>query len=215
MAESTKRRLLVEGQNDLFAITHLVNRRFADQRCTVSAARESVHVQQHGGIENLLKEGVIDGAAKTYERLGIVVDSDGDVQARWQQVAHRLEKAGVVVPDSAASGGVVVRGAKENSKVGVWLMPDNISPGALEIFLRALVNPGDPLWLVADVSTTNAENTERRFAEKDGMKARLHAWLAWQANPDAGIGPAIDRGFLDPMSPEADAFVGWFEQTFA
>ncbi len=215
MAESTKRRLLVEGQNDLFAITHLVNRRFADQRCTVSAARESVHVQQHGGIENLLKEGVIDGAAKTYERLGIVVDSDGDVQARWQQVAHRLAKAGITVPDKAASGGVVVPGAKASAKVGVWLMPDNISPGALEIFLQALVNPGDPLWPIADVSTTKAENTDRRFAVNDGMKARLHTWLAWQPNPDAGIGPAIDKGFLDPMSSAADTFVAWFEQTFA
>lgn len=214
MAENPKRRLLVEGPNDLFAITHLVNQRFASQRCAVSAARESVHVQQHGGIENLLKEGVIDGAAKTYERLGIVVDSDGDVQARWKQVAHRLAKAGIAMPDRAASGGVVVPGVKTNSKVGVWLMPDNINTGALEIFLLALVSPGDLLWPIADASTTNAENVERRFAANDGMKARLHAWLAWQANPDAGIGPAIDKGFLNPMSPAADAFVGWFEQTF-
>ena len=95
------------------------------------------------------------------------------------------------------------------------MMPDNIRPGALELFLRALVDPVDPLWPVADVSTTNAENIERRFAENDGLKARLHAWLAWQANPDAGIGPAIDKGFLNPMSPTADAFVAWFEQTFA
>jgi len=43
----------------------------------------------------------------------------------------------------------------------------------------------------------------------------LHAWLAWQAHPDAGIGPAIDKGFLSAMSPAADTFVAWFEQTFA
>jgi hypothetical protein len=215
MASNQKRRLLVEGQNDLFAITHLVNRRFAAGRCAVSAARESLYVQQHDGIENLLREGVIDGAAKTYERLGIVVDSDGDVQARWQQVAHRLTKAGISVPAQAATGGVVVPGVKAISKVGVWLMPDNLSPGALELFLRALVSPGDPLWPVAEVSTTTAENTERRFAENDGVKARLHAWLAWQTHPGTGVGPALDMGFLDPMSPAADAFVGWFEQTFA
>lgn len=35
------------------------------------------------------------------------------------------------------------------------------------------------------------------------------------AQPDAGIGPVIDRGFLNPMSPAADMFVEWFEQTFA
>lgn len=215
MAESVKRRLLVEGQNDLFAITHLVNRRFAEHRCAVSATRESLHVQQHGGIENLLKEGVIDGAAKTYERLGIVVDADGDVEARWRQIAHRLTKAGVAIPDRPAPEGVVVPGLRASSKIGVWLMPDNVSPGALEKFLRNLVDPGDALWPFAHDCTTKAESIERRFAENDGMKACLHVWLAWQANPDAGIGPAIDRGFLSPLSPAADAFVHWFERTFA
>lgn len=214
----TSLHLLVEGADDLFAIGHLINERFKASRCKVDAQRDTsgcVHITQHGGIERLLARGVISHNAKTYERLGIIVDTDQPPAKNWDAVCNRLREVGVDLPAMPQAGGMVVTGFRATWKVGVWLMPDNGHPGALEEFLHPLMDPKDPLWTVADSSTTAAEQTDRRYGPNDGLKARLRCWLAWQAKPGAGVGPAIAGRVLDPHHASADPFVRWIEAVFA
>ena len=109
----------------------------------------------------------------------------------------------------------MVKGTRTNWKVGVWLMPDNVNPGALEDFLVPLIPPDNVLWPLAQSSTLMAEATERRYGSTDGLKARLGCWLAWQKDPEAGVGPALSSGVLDSLHLSADNFATWWDKLFA
>lgn len=154
-------RLLVEGQDDLFAIAHLIKVRFTQGQSTIDfqgPSKNAPFIQKHDGVENLLAAGTIDGAARTYRRLGIVLDADQPPLSRWDSVRARLALSNVALPASPATGGIIVAGHRVDWKVGVWLMPDNANHGALEEFLLPLVPPGDKLWPVVEASTSTAED---------------------------------------------------------
>jgi hypothetical protein len=215
--QEPKLRLLVEGQDDLFAIAHLLEKRFAHGKSKVDAKKDTpgkLHIKPYGGVEDLLAAGAIEVAAKTYERLGIVLDANGNPLSRWKSVSDRLASVGVVLPSAPERGGTVVAGVDAGWRVGVWLMPDNASHGALEEFLLPLMPPGDVLWSVAQTSTAGAEAPDRRFGANDGLKARLRCWLAWQKDPGAGVGPALASGVLDAQHVAAEPFTKWCEGVF-
>jgi hypothetical protein len=94
-------------------------------------------------------------------------------------------------------------------------MPDNVSHGMLETFLRHLVN-ADAVWL---------ERRARRIATaalRSGApchashidKAAIHTFLAWQEPPGLSFGRAILKKVLDPESKYAAPFVGWFRTPY-
>ena len=56
------------------------------------------------------------------EAVGILVDANDDVAARWQAVKDRLAQANVQLPNNPVPSGAIIEG---NPRVGVWLMPDN------------------------------------------------------------------------------------------
>ena len=216
---AARNRLLVEGTFDLFAIAHLLDARHPKARAKfcfdTRISPNAPYIEAHGGLSKLLKKGVIEFSARTYERTGIVVDADDNLQGHWDSVRDRLAAADVALPKLPVAGGAIVDGVKLGRKVGVWLMPDNARAGALEELLLPLVPAVDALWPVADASTAQAEQTERRFGTNDGLKARLRCWLAWQTDPGAGVGPALNAGVLDPLHAAADPFVKWLDDLFA
>lgn len=210
--------LLVEGQSDLFAIAHLIEERFKRQLVSVDADKDGsdkVYIDPRNGAEGLLKKGVISRAVKSCRRLGIVIDANGSPTDRWRAVADRLNAENVVLPPAPAPDGTIVAGIRDGWKVGVWLMPNNVKPGAIEDFLVPLVPPGDILWPLAKASTAMAETADRRYGPTDGLKALLGCWLAWQENPEAGVGPALSTGVLNPLHVSADPFVRWWDELFS
>jgi hypothetical protein len=166
-------------------------------------------------VENLLK-GLPTVLSAAYDRLGIVVDMDDpEGRDRWAQVRDRLRAKEVVVPDAPAPEGTIVRGLRgASSRIGVWLMPDNRSAGALEHFLSTLVPAGDPCFPHAEDSTKQARKLGAPLAEKDHLKGVLHAWLAWQASPGVPFGTALTSKYLSHDSAEALRFVAWFKKLF-
>ena len=87
------------------------------------------------------------------DRLGIVVDADHSkatdpddgFQKRWVQLKDTLTNLGYTdVPTQPDRNGTIV-GLNQDERpwVGVWMMPDNQSPGKLEDFVRCLVRSGD------------------------------------------------------------------------
>lgn len=99
-------------------------------------------------------------------------------------------------------------------RVGVWLMPDNRSVGALEQFLETLVATDDKLLPLAVESTATAKMRGADFPDSARSKAVLHAWLAWQTRPGVPYGTAIAARFFMDDSNTALAFVGWFKRLF-
>jgi hypothetical protein len=200
--------LMVEGPDDEHVVKHVCGQR---QLGTI----ECIH--SYGG-----KDCLIDGIAVRLKQseirvLGVILDADTDLAARWQAVADRLSIAGYTdVPGAPAPEGIVIDPPADSllARVGVWLMPDNRTPGILEDFLRFLVPPGDGLLTYVDEAMAGIPADQRRFPELRAAKARIHTWLAWQKEPGKPFGQAISARYLDPNLPAASLFAAWLQRTF-
>ncbi len=154
------------------------------------------------------------------DRFGFVVDADhpsatdpdDGFRRRWNQVRENLRQIGYtdVPKDPDPAGTIVGQNQDDRPWVGIWLMPDNRSPGKLEDFARRLVKSEDEgLWAHAGQSTDEALSKGARFAPKDQIKGHVHAFLAWHDVPGVPMGLAITKTFLDADSAHARDFVAW------
>jgi hypothetical protein len=107
-----------------------------------------------------------------------------------------------------------VEGHAKLERYGIWMMPDNLTAGALEDFLQRLVPAGDSCWQHADTSTKQARQLGAPLKENDCTKGAIHAWLAWQDPPGRPFGTALSASILKHDSPEALEFVSWFRRLF-
>lgn len=208
-------RMLVEGPDDKWSLISLLKRDLADRGQSWDELAWRPDVQDQGGLQGVLD--ILEVSAKSYPRLGVVVDADEELAARWMAVRDRLRRAGVQVPDKPVPDGFVGPGLLPDSKVGVWLMPDNQLPGTLEDLLAVLVPPEDPCWDLAGASVQAAvSRTKSARNPAWHSKARIHTWLAWQDRPGQPLGQAITASVLREVAhPGAAAFVQWFERVFA
>jgi hypothetical protein len=146
--------------------------------------------------------------------LGIVLDAETKPNSAWERVrsfAKISDPPFEQVPDEMPDAGLVIVNA-EGKRLGLWIMPDNKSPGMLEDFLRFLVpDDSDLLFRHAVASVTVARNIGAKCHEVHLPKAHLHTWLAWQEPPGERIGTAISMKLLDPRRSMAAAFVAWFK----
>ena len=204
-------RLMVEGPDDQWTIINLLARHGYDWN---NAAAIRPYVEPVGGVEKLLARATLSTALKTYERLGLVIDADLSSPQRWQQVRDIFRELGISLPAAPSPNGTLVTGSRQNSRVGIWLMPDNSQPGRIEEFIEKLIPPGDPLWPHAQTATTQALTLGASLRPQDHVKGAIHAWLAWQEDPGLPFGTAITSEVLGHDSPEAQRFVGWFRQCF-
>lgn len=99
--------------------------------------------------------------------------------------------------------------------VGVWIMPDNASAGAVEHFAALLVPAGDALWPLAEVTIQSVIATQRRFGATYELKATMHTWLAWQVELGRPMGQAITKRYLDPTSSHAKPLCDWLRNLFS
>ena len=144
-------RLIVEGRNDLYPIVELMTKHGWNWEKPDSHAP---YVQNAGGLPGLLES--VPVSIRTCQRLGVVVDMDQEPLSRWAAVSNRLREEGVEVPDSPDAEGLVAHmGTKW---IGVWLMPDNRTTGAIEDFLSRLIPANDTLWPWALTATEGARS---------------------------------------------------------
>ncbi len=105
-------------------------------------------------------------------------------------------------------------GLRPNSRLGIWIMPDNSQIGRIEEFIEKLVPAQHPTWSHAQSSTTQAQALGAPLRTQDHIKGALHTWLAWQADPGLPFGTALSSNILGHNSLEAQRFVSWFKQCF-
>lgn len=196
--------LLVEGQDDLHVIRNFLFERGID------VTRHQLHDCR--GDTQLLD--VLDATitAAAHDVVGAVIDADADVAARWQSIRHRLGRRGYDLPIHPDPQGTIVRGDRT---VGIWLMPDNTAPGAVEQFVRNLIPADDALWPLAHETVASIPRPLRRFSDSATIKAELHTWLAWQEEPGTRMGAAITKRYLQRGSVTADAFATWVQRLAA
>lgn len=205
---ASKRVLMVEGTDDEHVVKHICGKR---QLGTI----ETIH--PYGGKDPLLESIGTRLKESDISALGLILDADTDLQARWQAVTDRLNTSGYNnIPGIPSHEGTVIAPPLNSllPKVGIWLMPDNRLPGILEDFLLFLVPNGDALLDHANHAIDSIPAGRRRFDDLKKSKARIHTWLAWQEEPGKPFGQAITARYLDPNLPAADAFSRWLQRTF-
>ncbi len=218
--------LFVEGDDDLYVISTICGFytvpqtfkiRIPENRDIVSTDEE---IEKRGGINNVLKAAefyLIEGS-NSMESVGIVIDADTNLEARWQSVSSVLHKAGFEnLPALPDENGTIIK-QDFLPTFGVWIMPDNkIEKGFLETFLTYLVP--DPennrTWQHAKNSVAALE--EKPFIKENTdhtEKAEIHTYLAWQKEPGKPFGQAITAKYLQAENPNCEKFVEWLKRLF-
>jgi hypothetical protein len=130
--------------------------------------------------------------------VGFVVDADTDSKRKsahrrtWDAIREQVRLAGISSFGHPQSGQPTLFEGRFGMRVGFWIMPDNQQSGAIESFLRGLIDEKDSLIGFAESCTREAQsNHGASFPQNDFLKAQLACWLAWQEEPGRPLGQAI------------------------
>lgn len=188
--------LLVEGNDDEKVAEHLC--RLYNKVLQYETKKQ--------GVDSLSEDLPVYLKGSDVRAIGVVIDADSRVEARWNSLGAVLRKQGYArVPVDPLAAGTIVRQEGKPS-VGIWIMPDD--------FIGFLVPNGDPMWEWAGECLDSVPLCPARFADIHRSKARIHTWLAWQREPGTPMGLAISRRYLDGTCPRASQFVNWLEELF-
>lgn len=210
MTDPSRKRLLVEGKDDLHCVVELMRPHIGWPKNA-----EPVKIEDCHGRE-LLNDLTIPLWLKSTdaEILGILVDANGNCQARWQRIRQLCAPHAESLPQKIPPDGLVVS-TKRGTRLGVWIMPDNEQPGMLETFLQLLVpEEQQPLWKYAEEATVQSKERGATYNNVHIDKAKIHTWLAWLEPPGKPFGTAFVERLLNSGAPAAIPFVEWFRKLF-
>lgn len=198
--------LLVEGKDDMHVILAL---------CQKFNIPENFSVHDCEGIEPLLEQIKVWLKSSAVKNLGIIVDADTDIAARWQQLKEILDDAQVEHPETLDASGYI--GVNEKGqKVGIWMMPNNNLNGMLEDFIQFLVPPDDALLPEArQILATLEAKAVQQYKDVHQSKALIHTWLAWQEDPGTPLGLAITKKYLTVEEENCRVLMTWISKVFA
>ena len=200
---SDSRVLLVEGQDDEYVVSRLLERH-------KSALSFSILNKQT--ISKLLPSISLEIRASGRQVVGILVDANDNMTARWDAVRGQLSKADISPPPSPdPAGTVIVTDGKP--RVGIWLMPDNESSGELEDFVVRMIPDGDQVWPLSQSYIEDIPEAERKFSEGKKLRAQLYAWLAAREDPRQ-MGLAIRAHDLEVNGELSQKFIAWLTKLF-
>ncbi len=212
MGRSHSNRLLVEGAKDRRLIPYLMEKNGVSWQ----KGDEPVSIQDLG--QNALTK--VDASAFLKEpglhALGIILDADQSVDTVWQRMRSWFSQEFSDMPATIPSTGFISAVNPYGIRLGAWIMPDNLSSGMLETFLKYLVrSEHQPLWDYAKVARDEAKSKHGApFKSVHLDKAWMHTFLAWQDEPGPQLHEAVDHTILDPTCPYSQPFVAWFRQLF-
>lgn len=199
--DNNDRVLLVEGTDDEHVVRHLCNRH---------QAMPEFCIRDKGGIEVLLEDIGLEILDPRRKAVGILVDANDDLDARWSAVANRLRAENIEVPSSPERTGTII---DSTPRVGIWLMPNNESPGELENFVSEMIPDDDPVWSLSENYIDGIPRAARKFAEKKILRAKIHAWLATREDPRQ-MGAAIGAHDLHVDGTLCTDFANWLQRLF-
>lgn len=210
-------KIIVEGENDIHAITNLCMKRkmpppkgYANNRKYekefVEIGKSKIELLQK--IPLILKE-------EGLQNFGIVIDADSNFQKTWNEVKQVLSNAAIEnLPNDFPKKGLIIA-TKNQLKIGVWIMPNNTDAGYLEYFLQKLIADDDNLLPYINNTIDDLfEKKLNRFSEIRRQKATMQTWLSWQKEPGHPFGTAILKSYFDINKPLANDFINWMESVF-
>jgi hypothetical protein len=179
-----------------------------DAPVQIEVGKSDEEILDRDYLNLLLKSSNID-------RLGIMLDADTNLpSSRYHRIRNECLTYFPNLPNKISAQGVVAEN-NEGKWLGVWVMPDNVSDGGLEAFLRRMVPvEAEPLWKHAGEALESAKGIGAACRECHYAKAQLYTWLAWQDPPGQHPGIALTKKVLDPMADSASVFVDWFKMLY-
>lgn len=201
-------RIIFEGPDDKHVVMNLLFNHNHQGQPLCEHFKEKIK----GGIDNLIDTLKEEIGATDLDRLGIILDADTNLAGQWARVTRVLEEYGCEnVPTQPNTHGTIVK-TDDGKLIGIWVMPDNQSSGALEDFVGTLISDNDSLWTKAKEDVNRIPQNDRRFKDTYLSKAQVHTWLAWQEEPGTRMGETFKKKYLDPEHPQARTFVSWIKQ---
>jgi hypothetical protein len=134
-------RLIFEGPDDQHVVMNLLFNHEHNGEPLCEQFAEKVK----DGVDHLIDTLNEELKATDLGRLGVVLDADTDLAKQWARVTRVLDEHGCLqVPAAPNADGTIVE-TNDSKKIGIWVMPDNMSVGALEDFVGKLIAKGDTL----------------------------------------------------------------------
>ncbi len=199
---SSLQKLLVEGVDDKHVVWHI------RQRNNIESEFE---ICDEGSVEQLLDAIEVE-ILSPKNTVGIMVDANKNLTARWQAIRDRLQKNNITLPAKPEPSGTIIAGVPHHHpRIGIWLMPDNQSPGELEDFIEKMIPRNDAVWPLSVCYIDSIPEENRKFKE---MKAKVHAWLATKEEP-LKLGTAIRAKYFDVNAATCKKFVDWLRELFS
>ena len=196
--------LLVEGKDDQHVILALRE---------IHKMQKSFDIVDCRGIEQLFEAIPVHFKRSGIDTIGIIIDADVDINARWNTLKSVLSKTGFIVPDVFPKTGLILQ--NNDQKAGVWIMPDNKDNGMLEDFISFLVPENDQLLPVVDSTLNKIEMKQlNNYSIVHKSKARIHTWLAWQKEPGTPLGLSITKRYLTTNKITCQNLINWLTELF-
>ncbi len=201
--------LLVEGPNDKHVVRHIIRRQLSGD----DDGPIEPDIRDMEGVDQLLEIIGAEIIAPNRQAVGILVDADDDIDARWAAVRHRLLEEGINAPTLPCPNGTIIY-TEGKPRIGIWIMPDNEVEGELEGFVEQMIPASDPVWPSSRRYVDEIPKEHRKFREKKSLRAKIHSWLAVRKDPRQ-MGLAIRARDLDIDGPLCQRFLAWLEELFS
>ena len=202
-------KLIVEGKDDLFVTASIRDRH---------ELADNFEIINCEGVERIPDQLIarIKLQRPTVNAIGIILDADDNLNARWDSLRNILQIEGYVIVSPLNIDGTIVEGLGRNPTIGIWLMPDNETElGMLEHFVEKLIPNDDDLHpKVLQILSTIEEGGLNRYPIIHHKKALIHTWLAWQKEPGRPMGTAITATYLNHNADLCLRFVDWLNRLF-
>ncbi len=196
--------LLVEGIDD----KHVMFALFEKYK-----VNESFSVIDCKGVTNLFQQIPVRFKQSGIDTIGIILDADTDIGARWQAVKDRVNTQFDNLPNDIPNDGLVIGNGVQ--KLGVWIMPNNDTNGMLEDYMKFLIPDEDDLIPEVRRFTEDIESKElNRYSNIHKSKAEIHMWLALQESPGTPLGLSITKRYLDLDEGKTENLITWVNQLF-
>lgn len=191
------RLLLVEGRDEVNLFSALMKQRLD--------AESKIQVIDAGGKDKFSRNlRAIQTAARarpTLQAIGVVRDADDDARGAFMSGCDNLRNAGYMPPRNHGEFSEAV------PSVGVFIVPDGSTPGAVETLCRRSREGDDVAKCAEAYMSCLAEHEAMHSPNVD--KSFAHAYLAAMRDPLARVGEGALQGVWDFESPAFSELVGF------
>ncbi|KAA6317278.1 hypothetical protein EZS27_032539 [termite gut metagenome] len=202
--EKFNKKLLVEGNDDKHVMWAL---------CAKYLIPETFDIIDCEGIDKLYENIPVRFKESGINTIGIIIDADTDINARWNSLKAILRKISFDVPNEFPPTGLILE--NETYKVGVWIMPNNNSNGMLEDFISFLIPPEDKLLPIVHSTLSEIEKKGlSNYSPAHKSKAIIHSWLAWQKDPGTPLGSSITKKYVTTDEVTCSKLIHWLRMLF-